>query len=177
MRYQLLDHEGGLYLDVDDQLTVEWGTVELKTTSKGLVVHDTFTHPVLGMDSDFSTSCFGTHPDNPSLQAISARSYERWQASPSIYRTPRPFATEIADEQFINYMKTISHITGPGVFNDVVAERLPHLRWVRSMSRLLAAPVVMPEPIAQSINRTIDEQLPLKSMITVGANHSWRTTR
>ncbi|WP_433885530.1 dermonecrotic toxin domain-containing protein [Pseudomonas vranovensis] len=173
LRYPLMKYHGGLYLDVDDTLTSEWASVEIKTTAEGLAVKEPVSHEVLNLDTGFNTSCFATQKDNPTLEAISAKSFERYEASREIYRDPRPVAS---DSTFNAYMRKISHIGGPGVFNDVIDEQLPELRRLRQLCLLRSRPMFARDLLSE-IQTNFSRFLPLERMVDIGSENSWTVTR
>lgn len=177
LRYPVINYHGGLYLDVDDALTEAWAKADLRVAPGQLLLNEPVSNTVLGLDIGFNTSCFGSHADNPLLDAISARSHERWLAAPGLFSEPRPVFEAGGDERFGDYMKQISHVTGPGMLNDVLAEHSPALVRARTVSRLLGSSVLVPEPLLSSIKRLVKTTCPLRDIVKIGADHSWRTTR
>lgn len=177
LRYPVINYHGGLYLDVDDTLTEAWANAGLRVAPGELLLNEPVSNSVLGLDIGFNTSCFGSHAGNPLLDAISARSHERWLAAPDLFSEPRPVFQGSGDQRFGDYMKRISHVTGPGMLNDVLAEHSPALVRVRTVSRLLGSSVLIPEPLIRSIKRLVKMTCPLRDVVRIGADHSWRTTR
>lgn len=177
LRYQLMKYHGGLYLDVDDSLTSAWGSAEIKTTADGLALTEPVSNSTLGLDIGFNTSCFGTQKGNPTLEAISAESFERYRAFMDIYRTPRPVAGTAPNSAFNAYMKRIAHISGPGVFNDVIDERLPGLRRLKALCLLGSRPMFVDERIIAQVRVAVIRNLPLGTSVDIGSEHSWLSSR
>ena len=177
LRYPLLNFHGGLYLDVDDALKGPWGDTEVAADATGLVLNSPVNNITLNMDQSFNNSCFGSHPGNPTLEAISARSYQRYLQAKTVYSDPRPIAGTAPAEVFSEYMQKISYLTGPAVFNDVIDELLPEMRRVKQLFRLRWRPVLLPKWLEQEIDQALAQSLPLGGMVDTGAEHSWTFTR
>lgn len=177
LRYPLLKFHGGLYLDIDDVLKGAWGETEVGADATGLVLNSPVNNFTLNMDQSFNNSCFGSHPDNPTLEAISSRSYERYLQAKTVYSDPRPIAGTAPDAVFSEYMQKISYLTGPGVFNDVIDELLPDMRRVKQLFRLRWRPVILPKWLEQEIDQALAQSLPLGGLVDTGAEHSWAFTR
>ncbi len=181
LRYRLLKHHGGLYLDADDRLLAASGAqgelplqqIELKTTNDGLVLSPPVSNDLLGMYIKFNSSMIGSHPGNPTLDAISERILERYAQAPAFYRSrPDPILQPVL---FHDYARKLSLISGPGVLNDVIDERLPWLRQLREICNLMTAPI---HDIADIVNfsqlaRTLREHVPLDRVARMGHAHSW----
>ncbi|MEN5201666.1 DUF6543 domain-containing protein [Pseudomonas wadenswilerensis] len=176
LRYPLLKYHGGLYLDVDDSLNSNWGSVAIKTTADGLAVGRPVSNGALNLDTGFNTSCFAAQKGNPTLEAISAKSFERYQGLKAIYRAPRPIAGQASDRAFYTYMRKISYIGGPGVFNDVINEALPDLRRLRTLCLLRSRPMFADDLVSE-IPGMLSRSLPLGDVVTIGSENSWKVTR
>lgn len=181
LRYRLLKEYGGLYLDADDrllaankgELSPPLATVSLQTTPNGLVLSPPVSNDQLGMYVKFNSSMIGSHPGNPTLDAISDEILRRYSLAPEFYNS-RPDPRQ-APLPFQGYARRLSLITGPGVFNDVVDQHLPMLRQLREICHLLVSPVC-------DIHATIDlgqfhavlrEHVPLDRIARIGQEHSW----
>lgn len=85
LRYQLMYHEGGIYMDVDDFLQKKLN-VRLNTSNDGLLLN----HPVniksVGKFGVFNNNNFGTHAKNPILIKISKESLKRFRKNPELYK-------------------------------------------------------------------------------------------
>ncbi|MBF8745373.1 dermonecrotic toxin domain-containing protein [Pseudomonas monteilii] len=181
LRYRLLKHYGGLYLDADDRLLLASDAqaelplqrIELKTTQDGLVLSPPVSNDLLGMHIKFNSSMIGSHPGNPTLDAISERILQRYAQTPAFYRTrPDPILQPLP---FRDYARKLSLISGPGVLNDVIDERLPWLRQLREVCNLMASPI---HDIAATVDfseltRALREHVPLDRVAKMGQAHSW----
>lgn len=184
LRYRLLKHFGGLYLDADDRLlnaasppgSLPLANQPLRTTADGLLLSPPVSNEQLGMDIKYNSSAIGSHPHNPTLDAISDEMLRRYQQDPTFYAS-RP-DWRLDPVAFNAYARRLNKLTGPGVLNDVIDARLPWLKQLREMCRLLVSPVY-------NIHSTLDltrlsqllrEHVPLDQFIEVGRAHSWQHT-
>ncbi|QKL01374.1 mannosyltransferase [Pseudomonas sp. NY5710] len=185
LRYRLLKHFGGLYLDADDRLlnaASESGGATLarqtlRTTADGLLLPPPVSNDQLGMYIKYNTSMIGSHPGNPTLDAISDEILKRFQQDPTFY-TERPDGV-LNPVAFNAYARRLNRLTGPGVLNDVIDARLPWLRQLRELCKLLVSPVYQMHHTVQPsrLSQLIREHAPLDRYIETGRAHSWRYTR
>ncbi|AIR90102.1 dermonecrotic toxin domain-containing protein [Pseudomonas cremoricolorata] len=184
LRYPMLHSEGGLYMDVDDQLlSVRQSTgegseaaaiddVELRTTPDGLLLHPPVQNQRLRMHCQYNTSMIGSHPGNPTLRAISEEMHSRYQATPDAYHVrPDP----LDDPQgYHRFAAQQSRLAGPALLNDVIDQLRPELRVLRQLFKLYLMPVI-------NTNTHIDSgfvafrntHLPLVHIAEIGHLNSW----
>ncbi|WP_442108932.1 dermonecrotic toxin domain-containing protein [Pseudomonas sp. NUPR-001] len=192
LRYPLLSAEGGLYMDVDDELLqageqypgcVGFGpctaqaldTVELATTNEGLLFHPPVSNQLLDMEHEFNTSLIGSHPGNPTLDAISEKIHERYQQDPEFYQS-RP-DREQDPAAFHDYTRRLSKLTGPGMLNDAIDQTLPQLSQMRQLERLFKLPLINGRTFVD-LDRWIlaqQELMPLNRIARIGGAQSWTT--
>ena len=191
LRYRMLHHEGGLYMDVDDTLLAPGeypqvidgqpagspgeaiDQVELRTTPDGLLLAPPMSNEKLGMNCLYNTSLIGSHAGNPTLDAISEEMHARFQTNPDFYDSKPSLADDPAN--FYRYAHRLSRLTGPAMLSDVVDRHLPGLRTLRQVINLYGMPRInefafIDLPASQ---QAMDELLPLNRFATVGGNHSW----
>lgn len=193
LRYPMLHHEGGLYMDVDDEVLtpgsgrfgcIGFGAcaaqpieqVTLATTEDGLLLQPAMSNQRLGMNQQYNTSMIGSHAGNPTLVAISDEMHARYQTNRDFYQS-RPNQAE-DPSGFSAYAKRLNRLTGPGLVTDVIDRLLPDLYRLRQF-RLLYS-------MAQTnANHFVDlsawaeaelELLPLSRFARVGGLHSWTHT-
>ncbi|MBH3427724.1 dermonecrotic toxin domain-containing protein [Pseudomonas alkylphenolica] len=194
LRYPLLEHEGGLYMDIDDTLLAAHedplrdpsqgapadvaaiDTVPLLTTPEGLLLHQPMSNQKMGMNWEYNTSLIGSHPGNPTLRLISDEMRARYLADTSFYDSKPSLADN--PQGFYRYAERLSRLTGPRLLTDVVEQHLPGLHKLRQVFNLLAMNQVniwtfIPRDAFKLAWR---EQLPLVRIANVGGNHSWTTT-
>ncbi|MFK3816836.1 dermonecrotic toxin domain-containing protein [Pseudomonas sp. NPDC089407] len=179
LRYPMLHHEGGLYMDVDDTLLATGETidqVELRTTPNGLLLAPPMSNEKLGMNCLYNTSLIGSHPGNPTLEAISEEMHARYQTNQDFYDNKPSLTDDPAN--FYRYANRLSRMTGPAMFSDVVDRHLPALRTLRQLINLYGMPRInaykfVDLPRSQEAIRTL---LPLNRFAKVGGNHSWSRT-
>jgi hypothetical protein len=186
LRYPMLHAEGGLYMDVDDQLlgaaasaahhTAAIDTVELVATDDGLLLHPPMQNEKLGMNTQFNTSMIGSHAGNPTLLAISEEMHARYLANADFYQVRPTLADDPAG--FYRYANRLSELTGPGMFNAVVDRVLPDLYCLRQVHNLYMMPRINSFLYVDlDAFKTLQHQrLPLSRVARVGGMHSWATT-
>ncbi|UDU79838.1 dermonecrotic toxin domain-containing protein [Pseudomonas sp. HN2-3] len=182
LRYRLLEHYGGLYLDADDRLLAASGAdgtaplarLQLKTTRDGLLLSPPVSNDQLGMYIQFNSSMIGSHPGNPNLSAISDEILRRYQLVPDFYAS-RPDA-RLAPLPFQAYARRLNLLTGPGVLNHVIDERLPWLKQLRELCTLMVSPLYDLHATLElsELHRVIRDHVPLDQVAEMGHAHSWQ---
>ena len=182
LRYRLLAVVGGLYMDADDLLLLPARTTDtllpldritLATPSDGLLLSPPVSNDQMGMYIQFNTSLIGSHPGNPTLDAISEEILQRYQQNPSFYHSrPDPKLEPVLLD---DYARRLSQLTGPGVLNAVIDRQLPWLRQLRELCNLLASPI---HDIHQRLDlaaflQVMRQHVPLDQVASIGSAHSW----
>lgn len=176
LRYPMLHHEGGLYMDVDDTLLASGESidqVELRTTPDGLLLAPPMSNEKMGMNCLYNTSLIGSHAGNPTLEAISEEMSARYQTNQDFYDSRPSLADDPAN--FYRYANRLSRMTGPAMLSDVVDRHLPALRTLRQIINLYSTPRInaylfVDLPRSQ---QAMHKLLPLNRFAKVGGNHSW----
>ncbi|NER62990.1 hypothetical protein G3436_02610 [Pseudomonas sp. MAFF212427] len=186
LRYQLLRFEGGIYMDVDDFVRTPigdspgMGDVQLHARPGELLLNNLVHHQRLGMLADFNNSNFGSLPDNPLLDRISEESLRRFMANRDLYRA-RPYDYLNTEEEMSQYGRRIYHVTGPGVFNDVIERELPALRQYRALGRLARGELYFSEQALLQLRFMLKDGArsysPLQALLGIGSTGSWLHTR
>lgn len=178
LRYRMLHHEGGLYMDVDDFLLPDGkgetiDQVELRTPPDGLLLPPPMSNEKMSMNCLYNTSLIGSHPGNPLLDAISDEMLARYQTHADFYES-RP-SLEQDPSGFYRYANTLSYLTGPALLTEVVDRHLPGLRTLRQIINLHTMPRVNTYPFINpsQANTALKQLLPLNRFAGVGGNHSW----
>lgn len=194
LRYPMLHHEGGVYMDVDDTLLAPGeypqvidghpagspgeaiDQVELRTTPDGLLLAPPMSNEKMGMNCLYNTSLIGSHPGNPTLEAISEEMLARFQTNPDFYDSKPSLADDPAN--FYRYANRLSRLTGPAMLSDVVDRHLPGLRTLRQVINLYGTPRINEHPFIDlpGSQQAMHELLPLNRFAKVGGNHSWSRT-
>ncbi|WP_069942265.1 dermonecrotic toxin domain-containing protein [Pseudomonas putida] len=186
LRYPILHAEGGLYMDVDDQLlgtaagtsqnTAAIDTVALVTTDDGLLLYPPMQNEKLGMNTLFNTSMIGSHAGNPILLTICEEMRARYLVNADFYQLRPTLADDPAG--FYRYANRLSELCGPGMLNAVIDRALPDLYCMRQIHNLYMMPrinsflyVDLEAFKALQLQRT-----PLSRVAKVGGMHSWTTT-
>lgn len=188
LRYPMLHTEGGLYMDVDDQLLVQEqaegahhtgaliDTIDLLTSDDGLLLHPPLQNEKLGMNSLYNTSMIGSHAGNPTLVAISQEMHARFLADPDFYQARPSLANDPAG--FYRYANRLSQLSGPAMLNAVIDRQLPDLYRLRQLFNLYMIPRInswmfVDRDAFLAVQR---ERLPLNRLAKVGGLHSWAST-
>ncbi|MBD8613645.1 mannosyltransferase [Pseudomonas putida] len=188
LRYRVLYSKGGLYMDLDDSIlppahrtplgqpSVAIDTVPLQTSNRGLILSVPMSNETLGMNIQYGNSMIGSHPGNPTLNAISDTLRERFEAQPDFYDS-RPDAHH-DPEGFQRYAIALNHISGPGALTDTINQRLLELAQYREVWNLSALPIrdnagVLDWSGFGEAYRTLT---PLNRFSQVGSNLSWTHT-
>lgn len=185
LRIRLLHADGGLYIDADDFLLMPTAPgpssplvarLALKTTDDGLLLAPPVSNDRLGMYCKYNTNMIGSHARNPTLEAISEAMLQRHGQDPGFYRQ-RP-DRELDPAGFDAYARRLNRLTGPGVMNDVIDQRLPWLRQLREVCALLVAPVMDVHKTVRlnELVRTLREHVPLDQLAEMGQANSWART-
>ncbi|MGV5525535.1 dermonecrotic toxin domain-containing protein [Pseudomonas sp. XP1] len=194
LRYPMLHHEGGLYMDVDDTLLAPGeypliidgrpegdasepiDQVELSTDANGLLLAPPMSNEKMSMNCLYNSSLIGSHPGNPTLEAISEEMYARYQLNRDFYDSKPSLADDPAN--FYLYAKRLSYLTGPGLLSDVVDRQLPSLRLLRQLINLYGIPRINAYQFVDlpRMCEAVRKLLPLNRFSKVGGNHSWSRT-
>lgn len=184
LRFFMLDHDGGLYLDMDDSLRQagENGDgefidqVPLLASPDGLVLAPPVCNEKLGMNFEFNTSMIGSHPDNPTLKAILEEMYSRYQATPTFYDSKPSLASDPA--AFYHYASELSRLTGPRLMTDVLDRSLPALYRLRQLHNLCRVPTINAWLGFESaaFEQAVRDNLPLSRVAKMGGANSWADT-
>jgi len=191
LRYPMLHHEGGLYMDVDDSLLAAGehpeiingqpvgqpsesiDQVALHTGPSGLLLAPPMSNEKMSMNCLYNTSLIGSHPGNPVLEAISEEMLARYQTATDFYDSRPSLAQDPAG--FYRYASKLSYMTGPALVTEVVDRHLPGLRTLRQIINLHTMPRINSYSfidVAQA-NAALRKLLPLNRFAKVGGNHSW----
>ncbi|UVL77142.1 mannosyltransferase [Pseudomonas putida] len=181
LRYRLLRYYGGLYLDADDRLLSAsaaearppLANCTLQVTPDGLLLAPPVSNDQLGMYIKFNSSMIASHPNNPTLDAISDEILRRYHLAPDFYHSrPDP---KLQPLPFQAYARRLNLISGPGALNDVIDARLPLLRQLREICHLLVSPVYDLHATLnlRQFSEVLREQVPLDRIAHMGQQHSW----
>ncbi|NNJ16607.1 mannosyltransferase [Pseudomonas putida CSV86] len=182
LRYHLLYHEGGLYMDVDDTLLKATAhnpalrELPLKTSADGLLLHPPVSNELLGMNVEFNGSMIGSHPGNPVLLEISKELRQRYLANPDFFNSRPDRALD--PKAFQAYSATLNRLCGPGMLTDVATRHLPALRTLREINNFLVMPNFNATPFIDlaAYEAAVREYLPLSRIARIGSANSWVST-
>lgn len=186
LRYQLLREEGGIYMDVDDFVRPppgegpSMGDMDLRARPGELLLNNLVHHQRLGMLADFNNSNFGSLPGNPLLDRISEESLRRFMVNRDLYRS-RPYDYLDSEAAMNAYGRRIYHVTGPGVFNDVIERELPAFRQYRALGRIVRGELYFTEEelarFGYLLKNSARSYSPLQPLLGIGSTGSWLHTR
>ncbi|WP_442108931.1 dermonecrotic toxin domain-containing protein [Pseudomonas sp. NUPR-001] len=191
LRYPLLDHEGGIYMDIDDKILTEgeypysvegigFGTpasslekLNLSTTPDGLLLYPPIANEKMNINCAYNNSIIASHPNNPTLKAISAEMHTRFQADPTFYDSKPD--ERIDPEGFAKYANNLSRMTGPTLLTDVTDKALPDLHTLRHLINLNKLPTINSYGLYDRFAMETAQQqfLPFNQLIKIGQNNAW----
>ena len=188
LRYRLLYNEGGLYMDLDDvilppgqrtpmyQTSVPIDSVPLRTSHRGLIVGLPMSNETLGMNTQYNGSMIGSHPGNPTLNAISDTIRQRFEAQPDFYNS-RPDPSD-DPAGFQRYAIALNHISGPKALTDTIRERLLELAQYCEVWNMIALPLRNQAATIDwsEVMEAYQALTPLSKFSRVGSTASWMHT-
>ncbi|UFH48117.1 hypothetical protein [Pseudomonas sp. KNUC1026] len=148
----------------------------LNASTDGLILHLPVSNELLGMHNQYNTSIIGSHAGNPTLEAVSQEMQARWQQARDFYHS-RP-SQEADPEAFSQYAARLNRLTGPGVFNDVIDQRLPALYQLRQYFNLIAMLPLNVRGVLDidKISEAMAQHMTFMFFTEPGALHSWTHT-
>lgn len=174
LRYPLVNHFGGIYMDTDDHLLSPPGDIDIKLASNGLALAGAVSSEKIGAFHIYPNSFIASHPNNPTLNKVSALSHERARKHPEVFdKAMSSFKT--ADEKGA-HGRTVLEVTGPLVLDEIVKRELPDLYRAKEAGKLLWGPKVNFLLTAQE-GEIVHSMLALNSaveaIVDVGKESSW----
>ncbi|OCT25728.1 dermonecrotic toxin domain-containing protein [Pseudomonas putida] len=182
LRYRVLKYFGGLYIDADDTLLLSDSKTprelplehqDLRCSRDGLVLSPPVSNDQLGMYIKYNNSLIGSHAGNPTLDSISDEILRRYRLEPGFYSS-RPNA-DIDPVGLNRFTRRLSMLTGPGVLNDVIDQKLPELRQLREICNLLVSPLYDAHQIVdlKKLHELLKHHAGLGEVAQIGRAHSW----
>lgn len=191
LRYRVLHAEGGLYMDVDDSLIApgqrpeldgqafgdpapHLDDVALLASADGMVLPPPVSSELMGMNHQYNNSFMGSHPGNPTLDAISDEMLARYRGNEDFYHH-RPNLDD-DPRAFGNYARRLSYLTGPKVLDDVLKRRLPQLERLSQLRNFIVCPTLNGYLIVDkpALAATFKQCLPLNRIGLVRSTLSWK---
>jgi hypothetical protein len=180
LRFALIKEHGGLYLDVDDELTEQFAPAVLEVEQNHFALGGLMRSDTLDMYYEFGTGFWGTYKNNPVIDDIldeMALRYKDPEYQDFYKNRPSP-----GDQSaMLAYQRRLFYLTGPGVFNTVLRATFPEVRAFIELEKLKA---IVTDPETSEIITEIAENLPAKNHISPlvqgykpGSMHSWKTHR
>ncbi|KVC71740.1 hypothetical protein WI75_25500 [Burkholderia ubonensis] len=186
LRAYLLHRDGGLYMDVDDSISRPVSAdYELTAGSDDVLLN----RMVTVKEYDFSgypSSNFACQPGNPVLAAWLEEMTHRLGRATEFLKRPRPWEhINGADRSYLlEYITTIFHLVGPGVFNEVLRTCRPdHYYIERDLLTAYRITTISPAEPRYVVERYFNAMHAAKAYylpfaeptfdIEIGSAHSW----
>ncbi|MBV4483916.1 capsular polysaccharide synthesis protein [Pseudomonas khavaziana] len=134
LRYHLLYERGGIYIDADDKLTTDFAEKDLIASNNDILLSTPVSNSALDMYVNYNNNFIGTHEGNKIFENLLDEIFIRYQRNKDFYKS-RPAVNDV--KKMSAYVKKISELTGPGVFNDIISQHLPKAEKVLSLARFL----------------------------------------
>ncbi|MGE7993181.1 glycosyltransferase [Pseudomonas sp. NPDC089554] len=193
LRYRLLHELGGVYMDIDDRLLQDLPQIHLQPGQLG--VGGFVENQRLGLRGP-NNSHFASLKGNPLLDAMLEeiprrfnRSTLEQQVPRPLHRTPLPVdGSRLAedyfhadDQRFTLYMREISSVTGPALFNSIrylaSADAETLTRALVYADDLIRKGVRVEIEVMEWMLKASPVLSPLEGFIEVGNAHSWQSGR
>ncbi|WP_085705068.1 dermonecrotic toxin domain-containing protein [Pseudomonas sp. B8(2017)] len=179
LKYHALYHEGGLYMDINNDLLApsdhpaaagivnahapsDWiGNVPLEASPDGLLLEQPSSNPFRGAHQQYNTSVIGSHPRNPSLRRVIDEMERRLDSRPGFFSQKQNWPAQGAwGAKYATYAKALSNLTGIEMFNHVVDRALPAYRQMKQIYKLLSCPLLeTPTLLGADLRPVSDEEL------------------
>lgn len=202
LKYRALYQEGGLYMDIDNDLLApashpaaagiineaspaEWiGNVPLQTTPEGLLLEQPTSNPFRGAHQQYNTSVIGSHPNNPTLQKVVEEMNLRTSSRQNFFTQQKNWPRKGAHApSYAQYAKDLSNLTGVNMFNEIVDRNLPAYRQMRQIYKLLSCPLLkFPtllgadlQPLSnEDLQATLQSLFGISRVVRVNRGFAWR---
>lgn len=202
LKYQALYHEGGLYMDINNDLLAtpdhpsaagivnaaapgDWiGNVPLETSPGGLLLEQPTSNPFRGAHQQYNTSVIGSLPKNPVLQEVMDEMARQLEARPGFFSQKQnwPLKGSYAPK-YATYARTLSELTGIDMFNHVVDRTLPAYRQMKQIYKLLSCPLLNTptlrgadlQPVSnEELQATLQSLFRISRIVRVNKGFGWR---
>ncbi|MGJ7549805.1 dermonecrotic toxin domain-containing protein [Pseudomonas alloputida] len=202
LKYHALYQDGGLYMDIDNDLLAtpahpsaagiindaspnDWiGNVPLRTTADGLLLEQPTSNPFRGAHQQYNTSVIGSHPGNPTLMEVIHTMNLKLDSRPGFFTQNQHWPARGAHApKFATYAKALSELTGIGMFNEAVDHSLPALRQMKKIYKLFSCPLLNPptllgadlHPVStDELQNTLQSLFRVSRVVRVNNGFGWR---
>lgn len=184
LRYHLLNEYGGIYMDVDDAIQTSVVNTPLLASDTDLLINGPLQKSeALAIErGEINTSTLASHPHNPVLKGIIKESSSRFKKNKAFFEQPRPSRQD--NEVFSNYMKKISEIGGPRLFNDILKKDI-HTQSLYELNIFLSEHeknLLLNEQTKTQLNQVRSHYMPFSEKwgnwkVKIGSDNSWTHTR
>lgn len=186
LRYPLINHYGGIYLDTDDLLLFDINDIDLRAAPNDVLLGPLVRVERLG-HFGYNSSIFASHANNPVLSEISGEMHRRCMQSDHFFTKPKPRfdddGTRLNPSEtsmdLVSYGKELFHLVGPGVLNDVLARERPDyyrlLHIAEPGNTLRDTHYLEDREYNQQLQGLIDHYFPFAALapVAIGAENAW----
>jgi len=174
---------GGLYLDMDSRLIRK--PVDLPAADNRLLLSEPMSNDHLALLNSVNNGVIGVHPGSEMLDALiaeavrSSKVYDRFFERPLPGSPPDdalPYIKALAEQEMKDYVRTISHMAGPGMLNDFLDAYAPEYRQTAEASALLNGRAFRHDEFSTAVQEALDAYFPLWRYVREGSEDSWRRT-
>jgi hypothetical protein len=202
LKYHALYHEGGVYMDLDNDLLApsshpsaagivneaapaDWiGNVPLQTTADGLLLEQPTSNPFRGIHQQYNNSVIGSHPNNPTLREVIREMENRLDARPNFFKLKKNWPAKGAQgPRYLAYARALNEMTGVDMLNHVVDIHLPAYRQMKQIYKLLSCPLLKAptlfgadlQPVSPAeLQNTLQSLFSLSKLVKVNRGFGWR---
>lgn len=169
LRYSLINHYGGLYVDVDDQFKRGVRPDDFTPKKNRVFTVEPVNPPWDAKEYVINNNAFASHSQNPTLQALSKQVTDRYAAHKASASGLTLSAMPVGSEK----MKIVSQVTGPKMFTSVLTEKDQKLKKIFDA-------VVALDQSDKRLKKSdrhyaqIEKRMPISRFIKMGEAHTWK---
>ncbi|MDE1166218.1 MAG: hypothetical protein PW845_12685 [Pseudomonas sp.] len=185
LRFPLVDHYGGLFMELDDSI-VSVSQSDLPAQANDILLNDAVQLDDLQF-AGYTASHFASHANNPVLKAISKEMSRNFRLNQGFYEKARPVLVKDADGvataqslAAVNaYEKEVFALTGPSLFNVMLKSERPDYYDLMLRKSLKEQVGVISNAYDEQLDKLVEHYFPFaeKLQIEIGNAHSWLHTR
>lgn len=202
LKYHALYHEGGLYMDINNDLLAtpdhpaaagivntaapnDWiGNVPLQASPEGLLLEQPTSNPFKGAHQQYNTSVIGSQPNNPTVREVMDEMARRLDERPGFFTQKQNWPRKGAyAPKYATYTKALSELTGIDMFNHVVDRAMPAYRQMKQIYKLLSCPLLNTptllgadlQPVSnEELQATLQSLFRVSRIVRVNKGFGWR---
>lgn len=181
LRYPLVNHYGGIYMDLDDWFINPLGEHAFRAAYNDVLLGRLISH--YGADfKGYNSSIFASAANNPVLTEISKEVTRRCDGATDFFSTPRADIEDQSYSEYNAYVSKLFRLTGPQVFNDVLARERPDYYSILFNLSPHHGPLerykVLDTAYDAKLTRVAEHYFPFaeKARVKIGSAHTWLST-